>query len=100
MNKKKYQSLPPDIKETFDNLCGEYRDRFALMWNALEYDGKFFVENKGVEYIDLSPEEIERWAGAVEPVIEQYVPKEGLQGIQRGRCPRLDQVLNAPTGIE
>lgn len=82
MNKKKYNSLPPDIKEVFDTLCGEYRDRFALMWNSIEFGGKAFGKSKGVEYIDLSDEENARWGKAIEPVIGQYVKRMVAEGFK------------------
>ncbi|MBW1803375.1 MAG: TRAP transporter substrate-binding protein [Deltaproteobacteria bacterium] len=80
MNKKKYKKLPPDIKEIFDTLCGEYRDRFALMWNSIEFGGKTFGKSKGVEYIELSGKETKRWGKAIESVIDDYVRRMVSQG--------------------
>lgn len=73
MNKKSYEKLPPDLKEIFDELCGEYKERFALMWNEIDFDGMEFAAEKGLEIIHLSPEEIARWKKATEPVVEGYV---------------------------
>lgn len=73
MNKKSYAKLPPDLKEIFDTLCGQYRERMCLMWNAIEFPGKAFGADQGVEYITLSKEEADRWVKAVAPVIEQYI---------------------------
>jgi len=73
MNKKSYAKLPPDLKEIFDELCGEYKERFALMWNSIDFDGKDFAKEKGVEFIDLDPSQVTRWKEATEPVIENYV---------------------------
>lgn len=73
MNKKSYAKLPPDIKEIFDTLTGEYRERTAMMWNAIEFPGKAFGKKLGVEYIELSDEESDRWQKAIQPVIEKYV---------------------------
>jgi len=80
MNKKKYNSLPSDIKDIFDVLCGEYKERFALMWNAQDFGGRAFGEAKGVEYIDLSPQESERWVKAVHPIVEDYVKRMTKKG--------------------
>ena len=82
MNKKKYNSLPANIKTVFDNLCGEYRQLFALMWNAQDFEAKIFSKSKGVEYIDLSPEESKKWVKAVEPVIENYVQRMITKGFK------------------
>jgi len=73
MNKNSYKKLPPDIKAIFDELCGEYKERFALMWNAIDFAGKNFAAEKGVEFIYLSPDEAEKWKQAAKPVIEDYV---------------------------
>ena len=73
MNKNSYKKLPPDIKGIFDELCGEYKERFALMWNEVDFDGREFAVEKGDEIIQLSPEEVERWKKATAPVIDDYV---------------------------
>jgi TRAP-type C4-dicarboxylate transport system substrate-binding protein len=73
MNKAKYNSLPADIKEIFDRLSGEFSERYALMWNEIDLVGKKFGAEKGVEYIELSPAEVERWKQAVAPVVDNYV---------------------------
>jgi len=73
MNKNSYKKLPPDIKEIFDQLCGEYRELYALYWNSIDFAGKKFALEKGVEIIELSDEEVARWQKATEPVIEDYV---------------------------
>jgi TRAP-type C4-dicarboxylate transport system substrate-binding protein len=73
MNKKSYANLPPDIKEIFDTLTGEYKERYALMWNGIEFPGKAFGKDKGVEYIELSAQEAARWEQAVQPVIDNYI---------------------------
>ena len=75
MNKNSYEKLPPDIKVIFDQLVGEYKERFTLMWNSVDFNGKAFGETKGVEFIDLPPEELTKWQAAVKPVIDDYVKK-------------------------
>jgi TRAP-type C4-dicarboxylate transport system substrate-binding protein len=73
MNKNSYKKLPPDIKEIFDELCGEYKERYALFWNVIDFYGKDFAIQKGVEIIELSEGEAARWMKAAAPVIEDYV---------------------------
>ncbi len=73
MNKKSYEKLTPDLKETFDILCGEYKERMALMWNEIDFDGKDFAKEKGVEIIELPPEELARWVSVTNTVIEGYI---------------------------
>jgi TRAP-type C4-dicarboxylate transport system substrate-binding protein len=73
MNKNSYKKLPPDIKEIFDEVCGEYKERYALFWNAIDFYGKDFALEKGVEIIELPEFEAKRWQEATKPVIEDYV---------------------------
>ena len=80
MNKKSYEKLPPDIRLIFDQLVGEYKERYILMWNSVDFNGKAFGEKKGVEFIDLPPEELTKWQAAVKPVIENYVKKMVAKG--------------------
>jgi TRAP-type C4-dicarboxylate transport system substrate-binding protein len=73
MNKSSYKKLPSDIKEILDQLCGVYKERFALMWNRIDAEGRDFAIKKGVIIFYLSPQEAARWKEATEPVIERYV---------------------------
>lgn len=73
MNKKSYGKLPPEIRSIFDTLVGEYKQRYQLRWNAVDFAGKAFGEKKGVEFIELSASEAQKWIAAVEPVIDGYV---------------------------
>lgn len=73
MNKKSYKQLPPDLKQIFDYVCGEFKERTALMWNLIDTEGKEFALKKGVEIIYLPPEEAARWKKATEPVTEAFV---------------------------
>jgi TRAP-type transport system periplasmic protein len=75
MNKKSYKKLPPDIKAIFDTLVGEYKERYILMWNSVDFNGKAFGMKKGVEFIELPPSELPKWQAAVAPVIDNYVKK-------------------------
>lgn len=73
MNKDSYNNFPSDTKAIFDTLVGEYKDQYILMWNAVDFAGKAYGVEKGVEFIDLLPSEAVRWKAAVEPVINNYV---------------------------
>jgi TRAP-type C4-dicarboxylate transport system substrate-binding protein len=73
MNRRSYERLPDDIKPIFNKLCGEYKEKFAMSWNASDFPGEAFGKEKGVEYIELPQDEFDRWVEAVQPVIEIYV---------------------------
>lgn len=73
MNKESYRKLPADIKPIFDNLVGEYKEQYILMWNAVDFAGKEYGVEKKVEFIELSGDEVARWKAAVDPVIDSYI---------------------------
>lgn len=73
MNRDTYAKLPADIKIIFDNLVAEYKEQYILMWNAVDFAGKDYGVEKGVEFIELPRDEVARWRTAVEPVIEDYI---------------------------
>jgi TRAP-type C4-dicarboxylate transport system substrate-binding protein len=75
MNKNSYGKLPPDIRAILDKLVGEYKERYILMWNAIDFVGKKFGLSKGVEFVELPPSELPKWQAAVEPVIDDYVKR-------------------------
>ncbi|MFZ0447621.1 MAG: TRAP transporter substrate-binding protein [Desulfatiglandaceae bacterium] len=80
MNKNSYKKLPPDIKAIFDKLVGEYKERYILMWNAIDFIGKAFGLKHGVKFIELPPSELPKWQAAVKPVIENYVKRMVKKG--------------------
>lgn len=80
MNKRSYGKLPADVKEVFDTLTGEYKEKYHLMWNAIDFGFKADAEKHGVEMIKLSQAERARWTKALEPVIEDYVSRMVKKG--------------------
>jgi len=43
------------------------------MWNSVDFDGKDFANEKGVEILQLSKDEVEQWKKVTDPVIDNYV---------------------------
>jgi TRAP-type transport system periplasmic protein len=82
INKNTYKKFSPEVRSIFDGLCGEYRERYALMWNAIDFDGIEAAQANKVEYIDLSKEEALKWEKAVQPVIEDYVKRMTSRGFK------------------
>jgi len=80
MNKKSYEKLTPEVRSVFDTLVGEYKERYIMTWNAIDFIGKAFGLSKGVEFIELPPSELPKWQAAVRPVIEDYVKRMVAKG--------------------
>jgi TRAP-type C4-dicarboxylate transport system substrate-binding protein len=74
MNPKVWDSLSPDIKKIFEELCGR---RFSLE-NAKSFDknnliGQEYVKEKGGEIMELSPEQKKIWAQKFEVINKKWV---------------------------
>ncbi len=74
MNKRKYDSLPPDIKQVIDQTTGLVLSREA----GRVYDGLIPVMKercleKGMQAIQLSPEDTERLKALTIPLREEWV---------------------------
>ena len=82
MNKKKWESLPPDVKKVFDGLSkeqalwtGKYVDKHAQ--DAI----KWCKDSQGVEFITLSPDQMAKWMAKLEPLKQKYVERTEAAGL-------------------
>jgi TRAP-type C4-dicarboxylate transport system substrate-binding protein len=71
MNNNTWNKLPADVKKVFNEY--PFEEKLAEMWNKIDMEGKKFAIEKGVKFIQLSPEESKKWIKAAAPVIEKYV---------------------------
>lgn len=82
MNKAKYESLPDDLKKVIDDNSGQEFSAFAGKTQA-EWDApaRKVAVDLGNDIIELSPEEVERWKKAAEPVYARWVKEMDAKGI-------------------
>jgi TRAP-type C4-dicarboxylate transport system substrate-binding protein len=80
MNKNKWDSLPPDIQQIFNDVCAKYQPLSAVGWNEINVLGFETAIAQGAEFITLPDEEAARWKAAVQPVMENYVKKMAGKG--------------------
>ncbi len=83
MNKKVWDGLPADIQKVFSEVAGEFEERAALVWNAVDFIGLKAGKEKGVKFIPLSPEEMKKWKVAVAPVVDDYLRELEKMGFKR-----------------
>lgn len=83
MNKDTWNSIPPDVQKTIDELSVEYADKYAVMWDEINVKGKQYMANKGTKIVSLSKEEEAKWTEKAQPLFGDYVKKmkdKGLPG--------------------
>jgi TRAP-type transport system periplasmic protein len=81
MNKKRWESLPPDIQKIITQLNDEWVDKVAQTWDDIDKEGKDFSLKRGNKVITLTKEEGERWKKAVQPVLDSYIKMTKEQGL-------------------
>ena len=57
MNKRKWDSLPPDMKKLFTDVSNEYKDKWAVEWNMIDIEGGEFLKSQGGQIITISDAE-------------------------------------------
>jgi len=83
MNKKKYESLPPDIQRIFDEVGEEWVDVHGDVWDYADRAGLKFVIELGKNIHGLSPAQEKKWIQSISPIILEYQTKmeeKGLHG--------------------
>jgi len=76
MNKKTWNSLSPDIQKIIDHLSLEQYDKFGQAWNQGDEHAKIYLTQKGVKFINLTPQEEQRWVDkGAKPILADYVSR-------------------------
>jgi TRAP-type C4-dicarboxylate transport system substrate-binding protein len=82
INQQAFDSLPPDLKQTFYGF--QQRMAYAVAKRVgVDFRAKALeiYKQNGVEMITLPPEEIDRWKAAMKPVLDQWADKYDAQGL-------------------
>lgn len=83
MSKNKWDSLPSEVQKVFTAVSAEWIPKAAMVWDTADDQARDYVLKMGNEIIPLSKEENDRWAKAVEPVLQDYektAEEKGLPG--------------------
>jgi TRAP-type C4-dicarboxylate transport system substrate-binding protein len=81
MNKKKYESLPPDIQRVFDEVGEEWVDVHGDVWDSADRAGLKFVIELGKKIHGLSPAQEKLWLQSISPIIIEYQAKMEKKGL-------------------
>ena len=81
MNKKKWNSLPPDVQKVIDAMSIDYIEKYAAMWDDIEKSGKAYVIKRGNKIITLDKAEQARWVEKAEPLFTDYTARMKAKGL-------------------
>ena len=83
MNKEKWNALSPEIQKVVEKVDTEWIEKTGMLWDEIDKSGKAFTLKLGNQIITLPKEEDQRWAKAVQPILDDYVNNmrgKGLPG--------------------
>ncbi|OPY66162.1 MAG: 2,3-diketo-L-gulonate-binding periplasmic protein YiaO precursor [Syntrophorhabdaceae bacterium PtaU1.Bin034] len=81
MSKKKWDSLPADIRQIWDTFNEEWIGVIAKMYDEQDAEGEAFAKTKGVKVLSLSKEDQAKCAVAVKPILDNYVKRMKTKGL-------------------
>jgi TRAP-type transport system periplasmic protein len=81
MNKKKWESIPPDMQKIIAKVNSEWVGRVGKTWDEIDASGKAFSQKQGGKVTTLSKAEGDRWVKAVQPVLNDYVTMAKSKGL-------------------
>jgi TRAP-type C4-dicarboxylate transport system substrate-binding protein len=81
MNKKKWDALPPEIKETIDKINVEWAEKQGKLWDELELEGKDAFLQKGGKIHTFSEMEYKQLAEKMDPILNKYVEETKKMGM-------------------
>jgi TRAP-type C4-dicarboxylate transport system substrate-binding protein len=83
MNKDKWNSLPPDVQKTIEQINEEYVEKQGKVWDEIDKAGRDATLKQGNKIIPLSQDEDSKWEKAVRPLLDEYkknMKDKGLPG--------------------
>lgn len=81
MNRKKYESLPKDIREIFDQVNDTWSMKAGKIWTYNQESGLDFAKKHGAEIIRLAPEENARWIKTLQPIEDKFIADAEAKGL-------------------
>jgi TRAP-type transport system periplasmic protein len=86
MNPRKYDTLPPSVKQAIDETTGDALiAKFGPWWNKWDEAGLAQAKARGNVILRLSDSERERWRQALAPMTDAYLADIEKQGVKNVR---------------
>ncbi len=82
MNKRKWDSLPPDIQKIFNEVSASFPEYHGHVWNYYDRAGmEYFKSLPDREVIVVPSDQRPEWEEAVAPVVENYIKAKTAKGL-------------------
>ncbi len=81
MNKGKWEALPDETKKIIEEINQEWPKLHGQAWDKADYEGVRYFLSLGGQMIGIEPQEAQRWAQTVQPVVEGYLKETKAKGL-------------------
>jgi len=81
MNKKKWESLPEDVKAIFNQVNEEWIVKHGEAWDKSDAEGEEYVKSLGKTFLTLSPEQENDLRKSVAPILDEYASAAEAKGL-------------------
>lgn len=84
MNKDKWNALDPELQKAIEGVNQKYFEQVAMgLWDKQNTDAlKWAVDEKGMQVINLTEAETNKWKETVMPIQEEYIANVNKQGLK------------------
>ncbi|MGD8429692.1 MAG: TRAP transporter substrate-binding protein, partial [Ectothiorhodospiraceae bacterium] len=87
MNKRKYDSLPPEVQKAIDSVSGDALiPKFGPWWNKWDAVGRKDAVDRGDEIIPVSDTERAKWRETLQPMIQNRLKELEDKGVDNARA--------------
>lgn len=80
-NRKTWDKLPPEVKQFMYNMQRRLSMMYGIEFDRQDIESRRLIEEKGIKVIKLSPQEMEKWRAAVEPLWEEFIKVNEAKGL-------------------
>lgn len=83
MNKKKWDSLPPEVQKVILEVADEFVGKLGATWDEQCLEGLAYAKSVGSEIYVLPDEEAQRWIQAIASIVDERINKIVAKGVSR-----------------
>ncbi len=95
MNKNTWNSLPEEVQEVFEDLNDEFARKYGKLFADASREGlQFAVNEHGVEVVELSGEEEDRWIERLDMVVDDWIEDKNMKGLPAEEAVRITRELD------
>ena len=80
MNRQVWNSLPPDVQKVFEKEDSWGAAQDITLWTKADEDGAAFAKSQGVQFVELSPGEMEKFMAKIRPIQDKVAKEMDAKG--------------------